>query len=169
MNSLRTRRSQTERGAALIVALVFLVALTLLGVSSMRTTTLQQRMAGNTRDSNLAFQAAESGLREAERFLEQSTLRAFSGNSGLLQRQYDAGAASFWTTYDWDNASFTAAALPGIAEPPRYVIEALPPVPGDGDSLRFGALPDSEFYRVTSRAVGGTTDTVRILQSTYRR
>lgn len=169
MKACRPQRFRTERGAALIIALVFLVVLTMLGVSSMRTTTLQQRMAGNVRDSTLAFQAAEAGLREAERFLGQPTLPAFRGNDGLLRRQQDAGLASFWTTYDWANASIEAAPLPGVAEPPRYVIEELPPEPGDGDSLRFGALPDPVFYRVTSRAVGGTTEAVSILQATYRR
>ncbi|HMB74618.1 MAG TPA: PilX N-terminal domain-containing pilus assembly protein [Gammaproteobacteria bacterium] len=165
----RPQLFRRERGAALIIALVFLIVLTMLGVSSMRTTTLQQRMAGNQRDSNLAFQAAEAGLREAEQFLRQAALPRFVGNDGLLQRQDNGGLASFWRTYDWDTGSVTAAAVPGVAEPPRYVIEELPPVQAKGDSLRFGAMPEPEFYRVTSRAVGGSTDTVSILQVTYRR
>lgn len=61
-----TGHHNNERGAALIVALVILVALTLVGVTSMQTTTLQERMSGNVRDRNVAFQAAESALRNAE-------------------------------------------------------------------------------------------------------
>ena len=73
-----------ERGAALVVALVFLLVMTVLGVTSMRTTTLQERMAGNLQDKNLAFQAAEAALREGEEFLQQATLPPFAGANGLL-------------------------------------------------------------------------------------
>jgi type IV pilus assembly protein PilX len=135
----------------------------------MRTTTLQERMAGNLRDSNLAFQAAESGLREAEQFLQAATLPGFNGIGGLLQRQDQAGQPAFWKTFDWSGNSLDAPAVDGVAAVPQYVIEELPPVPAEGDSVRFGALPDINFYRVTSRAVGGTTDAVSVLQITYRR
>lgn len=46
----------------LITALVFLVILTLLGVTSLSTNTLDERMASNSQDVNRAFQAAESGI-----------------------------------------------------------------------------------------------------------
>jgi type IV pilus assembly protein PilX len=53
---------QAQRGAALIVGLVLLLVMTLLGVAAMRTSTLQLVMAGNSQYSQLAFQAAESGV-----------------------------------------------------------------------------------------------------------
>lgn len=160
---------RNERGAALIVALIFLLVLTLLGVGAMRTTNMQERMAGNLRDSNLAFQAAESALREGEQFLQQATLPVFAGTSGLLQRDDDAGQASFWKTFNWAGNSIDGTAISGVAAAPQFVIEELPPVPAPGGSLRFGALPETAFYRVTARAVGGTTDAVSVLQITYRR
>ncbi len=52
----------TQRGAALITALVMLVILTLLGLSSMSTVTLEERMAANAQEINRAFQAASTGL-----------------------------------------------------------------------------------------------------------
>ncbi len=58
------RRQQS--GAALVVSLIFLVILTLLGLTAMQTGILEERMAGNTRDRNLAFQAAEAAMRDAE-------------------------------------------------------------------------------------------------------
>lgn len=51
-----------QRGAVLIVSLVLLVILTLLGVSMMGTTKLEERMAANTQESTQAFQSAETGL-----------------------------------------------------------------------------------------------------------
>lgn len=61
--------NRKQRGATLIVGLLFLVALTLLGVMAMKSAVLQERMAGGSRDHNLAFQAAEAALRDAKRDL----------------------------------------------------------------------------------------------------
>ena len=56
---------QRERGAVLIVSLLFLVILTMLGITAMSSTTFEERMAGNARDAALAHQAAEAATREA--------------------------------------------------------------------------------------------------------
>jgi len=64
-SSLINRRSQ-QSGAALVVGLIFLVILTLLGLTAMQTGILEERMAGNSRDRNIAFQAAEAALRDGE-------------------------------------------------------------------------------------------------------
>jgi len=45
---------------------IFLFILTILGIAALRVATLEERMAGNTRDRSLAFQAAEAALRDAE-------------------------------------------------------------------------------------------------------
>src|SRR5213083_2934554 len=55
-----------QRGAVLIVSLVFLVLLTLLATSSMQNATLQEKMAGSVTMNNALFQRAESVLRVAE-------------------------------------------------------------------------------------------------------
>lgn len=57
--------SRYQRGTALIMSLVILLILTILGVTAMGTATLEERMAGNTQETNKAFQAAESGLNQA--------------------------------------------------------------------------------------------------------
>ena len=62
-----------QTGAVLVVALLFLLVMTLLGVASMRGTALQERMAGNQRDRNLALQAAETALRAGEEWLDTET------------------------------------------------------------------------------------------------
>ena len=54
-----------QRGAVLIVSLLFLVVLTMLGITAMTTTTFEERMAGNARDAAIAHQAAEAAAREA--------------------------------------------------------------------------------------------------------
>ncbi len=54
------------RGAALFVSLMFLIVLTLIGLSAANVSILQERMAGNLKESNEAFQRSEATLREIE-------------------------------------------------------------------------------------------------------
>lgn len=70
-----TRFPGAQRGAALVVALLFLVALTLLGLAALGGNTLQQRMAYSLSETNRAFQAAESALVGGETWLEAQTAR----------------------------------------------------------------------------------------------
>jgi type IV pilus assembly protein PilX len=63
MKNIACKRRQ--RGAVLIVSLLFLVILTMLGVTAMTSTTFEERMAGNARDAAVANHAAEAALREA--------------------------------------------------------------------------------------------------------
>ena len=54
-----------ERGAALVISLVLLAVMTLFGISMVNTTLLEERMASNQRDTDIAFQATEAALRDA--------------------------------------------------------------------------------------------------------
>ena len=58
------RRRQT--GVSLIISLVFLLAMSLLGVAAVMSTTTQERMARVDRDHTIALEAAETALRDAE-------------------------------------------------------------------------------------------------------
>ncbi|AHG41068.1 pilus assembly protein PilX [Pseudomonas syringae CC1557] len=55
-----------QRGMVLLVSLVFLLLLTLLGISSMQNATLQEKMAGSVMVRNQSFQMAEAALRLGE-------------------------------------------------------------------------------------------------------
>ena len=61
MNKLQTNPVQ-QQGAALVVGLVLLLVLTVLGVSTMSTASLEVSMAGNDQFAENAFQLAETGL-----------------------------------------------------------------------------------------------------------
>lgn len=66
---MRTQYSsplREQHGIALIVVLIMIVLVTLLGIAAVRTLTLQERMAANQFDRNLAMQSAERTLRLAE-------------------------------------------------------------------------------------------------------
>lgn len=55
-----------QQGAILIIALIMLLLLTIIGLTSIRGTSLQESMSGNLRDNNISLQAAEAALRKGE-------------------------------------------------------------------------------------------------------
>jgi type IV pilus assembly protein PilX len=165
-----------ERGAVLVIALILLLVVTVLGVTGMRSTLLEERMTGNTQDMNVAFQAAEAALREGEELLRQPELPAFDGSSGLYQPA-DAAGLPLWETLDWSSL-LEVREYAGLAGAPgslgraggRYFIEELPRVATPGESLAADApVDDASFYRVTARGVGTAGAATVMLQSTYKR
>lgn len=52
----------TQKGAVLILALVMMTVLTLIGVSSMSSSSLELKVASNAQQHNTAFQAAQSRI-----------------------------------------------------------------------------------------------------------
>ena len=58
-----------EKGAALIAGLLILVVLSILGITTMQSSLLQERMAGNMEQRDVAFELAEAGLRHGEAWL----------------------------------------------------------------------------------------------------
>jgi len=158
-----------QRGVTLIVSLIFLAILMLLGVTVAQTSSMQERMAGNTRDRDLAFQMAEAALSAAN-----ATMNALDA-AGTLSTAFTAGTPGLvecipgdacytrdsagWNAYDWANASqsttITLNSATHVTEQPRYVIEKLPDA----------AI--TQRFRVTARGVGASANTVVILQAGY--
>lgn len=69
MINKRFKLKKRETGSALIIGLTILLLMLILGTAGMRTTIMEERMAGNTRDYNNAFQAGEVGLIDGEQDL----------------------------------------------------------------------------------------------------
>lgn len=61
LNTLSTR--QDQRGATLIVALVFLLILTAAGITAVRLATTEERMASNSQFRGATFQLAQSEIK----------------------------------------------------------------------------------------------------------
>jgi Tfp pilus assembly protein PilX len=59
-----------QQGVALAMALIMLTVLTILGISAMKTSTLEVRMSGNVQDSTQTFQDAESAIAAAPQAIE---------------------------------------------------------------------------------------------------
>ncbi len=59
-------RKEQQKGATLIVAILFLLVITVLGIASWQMGSGEEKMAGFSRDRQLAYEAAEAALRDAE-------------------------------------------------------------------------------------------------------
>jgi type IV pilus assembly protein PilX len=174
-SSARPRHCQ--RGAVLVISLILLLVLTMLAVGSLRGTAMEEKMAGNSHDRNLAFQSAESGVREAEVFLEGIASPGVLTGTGGLFAQTDA-VPDFTDPETWsDGANHRVAAAPyGAYEPPRYYIQHLTTVPGTTGALNLVGYGDNKgsgdvtIFRITGRGTGGGADSAEvILRSQYGR
>jgi type IV pilus assembly protein PilX len=177
--SVRIQNLNYQSGSALIISLVFLLLLTIIGVTAMQSSTMQERMAGNIRDRNLAFQSAEAALRGAEVILSDAVTTSFNNSvAGYRQQVADSGNPVYWaSTYNWTagagtnsgSAQYTETTLSGVAANPRFVIEELPKGKEVGQSVKLQQLDEPGYYRITTRAVGATTDSTVYLQAVYKR
>jgi type IV pilus assembly protein PilX len=163
--------SRHQSGVALITGLIFMVTLTLIAIAAMRTTTLEERMSGNARDRDLAFQSAEAALRAGELVLEGAALPSFASGTAHTPRITQGTLSDYWiSTHPWSTQSVAAWQPAGISAAPRYVIEEMGiAAGGGGGGLGIGALNDEGVYRVTARGVGSSANTVVILQAVYER
>jgi type IV pilus assembly protein PilX len=165
---------QRQQGAVLIVSLIVLMVMTMIGLSSMQSTTMEEKMAGNMRDQSVAFQNAEIALRAGEDYLGSPILPVFNGSDGLYQPA-DGDETDFpvWESIDWLNTNSVVTVndltLADAHSDPVYIIEELDEVTDITGSLEAGLPKISAYYRITARA-SGTSDASRIfLQSVYKR
>ena len=161
-----------QTGAVMAVSLIILLMLTLIGITGMRSTLMQERMAGNDRDRNLAFELAESGLRDGELYLASPTIGTFSTVTNANGRYIARTDGTTWwsgsqesTTWASDGSGSASGSLPGVS----YIIEELQTIAGTNGSLRAGVPGINTYYRVTARGVSGNSNAVVILQSIYKR
>ncbi|MCX8114103.1 MAG: PilX N-terminal domain-containing pilus assembly protein [Burkholderiaceae bacterium] len=122
-HSVRRRRSAHERGAVLVVGLIFLAMLSLMGVAAYSVATQEERMSGNTRDRIRAFEAAEASLRDCESVLAAAGgLPAFDGTNGMYAAPAPDQPQQFeMSMTDWKNAAKVRTiptALPDVSIQP---------------------------------------------------
>lgn len=168
MKDIHTHQS----GAVLVVSLIMLLLLTVIGVAGVQTTSLEERMAGNNRDRNLAFQSAEAALRAGEVRIETlwnngagsiqvfctGVAGQFSSVAGCNNPAPDPHAANTWSDNTKSITHNTGSST--VNTQPRYFItydtahNPGPPV-----------IPIS--FTITARGTGGQDGTEVILQSHY--
>lgn len=159
-----------QQGSALLVSLVMLLLLSLIAVAGMQTTIMQERMSSNLADRELAFQAAEAALRDAETMLRTNPPATINNKDGL----YDVNSDNKpdWTgdtLVDGQGAITISNDLAGVASQPRYYVEQIDSFFPAGTNTEAGTpVPPVVFYRVTALGTGGNSDTHVVVSSVFR-
>lgn len=171
-----------QSGVVLVISLIMLLALTLIGVTSSSVTGLEMKMAANNKDINLALQAAEAALRNAEtviasrpvEFAEMRKLAATDSAQGRLgyystlkddetsttpATEKSTGLA-YYGAVDWSSAkviSYSGTKPAGTVQAPVYIIEEIKSEP-----LASASADDTLEGGVVQTASGRTNVWMRI-------
>lgn len=167
-----------QSGAALILSLLMLLVLTLLGVSSMQGSIMQERMVSGQREGMQSLETAESALVEAEAAVDGiNLLSEFDGTDGLYGQD---DAAPEPLALDWVNSTNVIAV--GSADEvtpltPRYFIqhmgearqpEQLTDLVVEGYTHETGAT-EAQAFRIVAWSSGPTGESRRVIESYYAR
>ncbi|MDE2244633.1 MAG: hypothetical protein KGJ91_00510 [Xanthomonadaceae bacterium] len=138
-----------QRGVVLVVAMVFLLLLSLLAVTSMHVSLLEEKMVGGLRNQHLASLGAESALRAAESRLWSASSdtaiamtcgqQALAGCYAYVAGEPNATVHNFINARGWVTAGAT-----------RYAVTDLTALSG---SLRSGALASNPVFLIEDMGV----------------
>jgi type IV pilus assembly protein PilX len=158
-----------QSGVSLVIVLILLLVMTILGLAVMRGTLLEERMSANMYDRSLAFQQAESALREAEAAVRASVLANGKGwvvgvrcgedaaNPGTITANLCSVPANIYTggttcsgtptkgTDCWFNADDRLGTTNNSAGAPQYYIQYMG-LRDSADDLGLGASAGGSQY-----------------------
>ena len=181
-----TGERNQQSGMVLVTSLVILMILTMLGLSSVQGTSIQELIARNQRDSNLAFNAAEAAIVDAESALEGLSA---SGWQAIVSGDYSNSASPkiyntkslgsfFENTADPASSGYAnnvQVSLIDVSVQPIFFLEHISTVTTDEDRLNIdniGQNPNTcctQMFRITAQGRGGTSSAAAMIQSTYGR
>lgn len=168
-------RVHRQQGAILVTSLLLLLVLTVLGVTMMKMTNMQERMAGNTRDLNLALQASEAALRDGETRIGAlpAGWNDFTGAAGCAYCQkhwlpvdLESQTNDYWNANSREFGDEGKQEFTKLSADPRFVVEDAGFV---GDSIVVDEPEGRQFFSVTARSTGATGQSNTVLQTTYAR
>jgi type IV pilus assembly protein PilX len=163
---------RNESGAVLATTLVFLLVTTIVGVTAITRSTFDERIAGNLRDRNNAFESAELALRYAEAIVSEPDKRK-------LVTIIDKDEPFDYFDNEWDDtktieltSSRTATVKSEhdfalMAEEPVFVIQEDEPYEAPVGSAFAWSKERSAFYKITARGHGVNSPAVVVVQSRY--
>lgn len=168
-----------QRGAALFVGLMLLLVLTLLGLSSSNASIMQERMAGNLQDRNLAFQRAEGALRDIEMRIRDIATGGGSGNLSAAQLWgqlgLDVGDCSLYNAVESGGAwgGWESAPWVELGSDQEYAVIDLGlgganfQTSGCIPMMQMNSTPMGQYYMVLARGTGQSESTQVILQTIF--
>lgn len=172
-------RSRAEQGAVLVSVMIYMLVLSMIGISSMRGAAMEERMASNQWEQSRSFQAAESALIDAGQwFLFQPDLIEASsdGSTGIWPSGSVSSAvanATFkWSIngIDYGSSSGNSTTLFGdLYALPRYVLEETGFEPSDNDPDTLAKLTGVFYYTVSAQGSGRSQGSRSVLQTTLEK
>ena len=160
-----------EKGMVLAISLIIMLILAILGSSAIKTTVVQERATGLTRNKQISFDSSEAALRLGE--INADSISVGSATDGSV---------GLWlpdpTNPRWLNDSIKSSwiTLPGgtisnVVEQPQYVMEFTGSIPRDQScALDAEASANQDCwrytYRITAEGKGQNSDTLSAVQST---
>ncbi len=172
--------SAKSDGFVMVTVLIFLVVLTLIGIAGMRTTRIQEQMAGARFERVTAVSASHAGLSDGRDYVLQPD---FDPNSGAFRVRDVALAgvigttAEGWTVNSWitsntdwyggpDALPFGAGngetyTLARVNRNPAFIVDRLP------SEQTQNAVP-YQIFRITARGEAGRADNTAFTQSIVR-
>jgi len=186
MKKLMLKQTQKQSGAVLVLSLLMLFVLTLVGVSSLNTTTLEEKMSGNTRNQQLAFHAAEMAIRQAEDFIVTrpatfnpiTDFTVATAANGLYPptqgpSNTDATDKTWWATGSGNGIATYAGTIQDITTPPQYTIEYVGEAIIKSTDPELGKIKKQptgvSIFLITARGTGLTANASVVIQSRFGR
>ncbi len=162
-----------QQGFTLVISLIFMIVLTILGLTSIQSTRTELSMAGNLRESDKSFQSAEIGLHSAEQFITETTSKTtYNDSNGLISNTSDD--PDYFDVATWDDAQTSKAALTDVHASPKFIIKYLGDrSQNDVAKVNIGGYGSDQpgftvsNFRVTTRGFGQTDHAVTMLQTYY--
>ena len=177
-------RHQAERGIVLVIALILLVIISLLAVTSLRNAGSSESVAGNVRTTELATQAADIALRHCESSAIKITKLIANDSDTSAQATYPTTlveanvqrvtTADQWKSVsNWDSTTTAVFVLPSdlvgntatYQRPPECMVESLTGVTPTGPPASF-VITARGFGPEVAAGTGRPAGTVVWLQST---
>jgi len=161
---MSTPARQSQRGAVLLVSLILLMVITTLAISSVRDSTLEVRVMAKDLEQRRLLNAAEAGLREAERKIAQTSVPLTScGTPPCLQGMATNSTVDFAAATPFPTTTNPSATV-------RWYIRQIPLAERQPTDASYGAASRESgtyYYEVSSQAFTDTGETApRLSQCT---
>lgn len=189
----RAKGLSAQQGTALIFALVMLLLLTILGITAVTTTALQEKMAGNMRDQYMAQQAGDSILFDGHSWVANQTFQptpmcppaatpaGYIWDSECMPATVtaDVGAPAgpnwwlatndaWWILRGRLSSVNTNTSYGYVAQEPRFVVEKI--AQAEVDDPELGKPKKYRFYfRTTGWSVGASDYARGLFQGIFTR
>lgn len=152
--------AHSQRGFSLIVAMLLMLALTILVISATRSSTLGERMSGNHMERTRAYQAAEQAVNQGIALLQSNGNTCLTGCDS--SNVTGIGAVVNALPSSWSDTGATIATLASEQRSSaKFLINRLPNTSAFLPTSKTSCMP----YSIMGRGVGLSADSTVVLQT----